>query len=75
AHSLTYDSGLDKAVLIGGVADDGDTLLDDTWHYDDANGWQQAIPNTTLPPRAYHQAVHTPAGIVLFSNGEGWSYE
>ncbi|MCP4288612.1 MAG: DUF11 domain-containing protein, partial [Gammaproteobacteria bacterium] len=75
AHTLTYDPGLGKAVLTGGVVADGHTLLGDTWHYDETNGWQQATPGTALPARAYHQAVYTPDGIVLFSNGEVWQYE
>jgi hypothetical protein len=72
-HSLTYDPALGAAVLVGGSLDNGDTRLGDTWHYQD--GWSEANPATVLPPRAYHQAVDTPDGIVLFSHGEVWRYE
>jgi uncharacterized repeat protein (TIGR01451 family) len=73
AHSLTCDPATGKVILIGGTTDEGDTVLGDTWHY--GEGWTEANPATTLPPRAYHQVVSTPAGIVLFSDGEVWRYE
>ncbi len=74
-HSLTYDPLLEQTILVGGTPDGGDTLLSDTWHYDSANGWSEATPTTTLPGRAYQQAVYTPAGLIFFSNGEVWRYE
>jgi uncharacterized repeat protein (TIGR01451 family) len=74
AHSLTYDPATGQVVLVGGTTDEGDTLLDDTWHYTDS-GWTEATPVTTLPPRAYHEAIYTGDGIVLFSDGEVWNYE
>jgi uncharacterized repeat protein (TIGR01451 family) len=73
AHTLTYDSATGNAVLIGGTPDGGDTLLGDTWLYQ--NGWIEATPATSLPPRAYHQAVYTGAGIIVVSQGEVWKYE
>ena len=73
AHSLTYDPVSGNTVLAGGTTDDGDTLLGDTWHYN--GGWSQATPTNPLPPRAYHQAVYTNGKIILFSDGEVWSYE
>jgi uncharacterized repeat protein (TIGR01451 family) len=74
AHSLTYDAATGQVVLVGGTTDEGDTLLGDTWHYTDS-GWTEATPTTPLPPRAYHQAIYTGDGIVLFSNEEVWGYE
>jgi PKD repeat protein len=74
AHTLTYDTAAGNVVLVGGVADDGETLLNDTWHYSQ-NGWVEANPATTLPARAYHQAVYGNNAIILFSNGEVWNYE
>ena len=72
-HTLTYDPALGNAVLIGGVAADGHTLLDDTWLYQ--AGWTQGgvKPGSTAP--AYHQAVYTDNAIILMGNGEVWGYE
>ncbi len=64
---------LGQTVLVGGVADDGDTLLDDTWHYDDT--WLEASPATALPATAYHQAIYDGDNIVVIADGEVWSYE
>ncbi|MCG3212506.1 MAG: hypothetical protein FOGNACKC_06176 [Anaerolineae bacterium] len=74
AHTLTYDPVLGNVILIGGVAADGDTLLDDVWLYDDS-GWTQAAADMPLPSGAYHQAVYTDNAIILVGSGEGWSYE
>jgi Galactose oxidase, central domain len=73
AHTLSYDPGTGKAVLVGGVAANGETLLADTWLYQ--AGWSQANPATPLPAHAYHQAVYAGDGLILVSNGEGWKYE
>jgi len=73
-HSLTYDPDTGNLVLAGGTTDDGDTLLGDTWLYQDGD-WTNANPVTPLPPRAYHQAVYTDNMIILFSDGEVWKYE
>jgi hypothetical protein len=72
AHSLTYDGLAGNAVLAGGV-DIDETLLGDTWLYQD--GWIEANPTTALPPRAYHRAVYTDDDIILVSDGEVWNYE
>ncbi|MEM7032744.1 MAG: LamG-like jellyroll fold domain-containing protein [Chloroflexota bacterium] len=74
AHSLVYDEERDTLVLIGGVADDAETLLADTWHFG-SSGWSQATPSVAVPAGAYHQAVYTNHKIVLFINGEVWNYE
>jgi hypothetical protein len=75
AHSLTYDPANGSTVLIGGVIDDGETLLGDTWHYQ--NGWIEANPTTPIPPSAYHQVVYNTMSqtIVLVSNEKVWIYE
>jgi PKD repeat protein len=73
AHSLTYDLAASRAVLVGGVASDGESLLSGTWHYQ--GGWIVANPATAIPARAYHKAVYTDDAIILFSNREGWKYE
>ena len=72
-HSLTYDPDTGNLVLVAGTNDDGDTLLGDTWHFN--QGWTNANPTTSLTPRAYHQALYTDNAIVLFSDGEVWKYE
>jgi hypothetical protein len=59
---------------VGGEMDEGDTLLNDTWHYNQ-NGWIQVIPPTPLPAHAYHQAIYGNNAVILFSNGEVWQYE
>jgi uncharacterized repeat protein (TIGR01451 family) len=73
AHTLTYDAATGNVVLVGGVTNEGDTLLNDTWHYRD--GWAEVTPATTLPGQAYHQAIYGDNAIILFSNGEVWRYE
>jgi hypothetical protein len=72
AHSLTYDVLAGNVVLAGGI-DADETLLGDTWLYQD--GWTEANPTTPLPSRAYHRAVYTDDGIILVSDGEVWKYE
>jgi N-acetylneuraminic acid mutarotase len=74
AHTLTYDPDTGNLVLVGGVAADGDTLLDDVWLYDDS-GWTQVASDMPLPSGAYHQAIYTDNAIILVGNGEVWKYE
>jgi hypothetical protein len=74
AHSLTYDPDTDKVVLVGGLTNEGDTRLGDTWHYQN-DQWAEANPATPLPPRAYHQAIYTNNAIVLFSARQLWRYK
>ena len=73
-HSLVYDEAKATLVLVGGVAADAETLLADTWHFDGST-WSQATPVTALPAGAYHQAVYSNDTVVVFTNGEVWSYE
>lgn len=75
AHSLTYDEARNELVLVGGVAADGETILNDTWHYH--QGWSQPTLPQPISPQAYHQAVYDvrQQQIVLFSKGEVWRYE
>jgi hypothetical protein len=63
-------------VLVGGVADDGDMLLNDTWHYASQTGWVEAEPASVLPPGAYYVALFDPIGgtILLVTEGQIWSY-
>lgn len=75
AHTLTYDAAAGNAVLAGGVSGDGDSLLDDTWHYRDQAGWTEVTATTGLPESDYHQAVYDGHAILLFSHGEVWKYE
>lgn len=76
AHGLVYDPTQAVFVLVGGAADDGDTILHDTWHYDGA-GWTEASPTTAAPTTAYHRLVYdnTKYRMVLFTNFETWEYK
>jgi hypothetical protein len=73
AHTLTYDPATGNAVLVGGVAVDGEIVLTDTWHYH--GGWVEATPASSPPRPAYHRAVYGDGAIILYSNGEVWRYE
>ena len=72
-HTFTYDPDLGNAVLVGGLAADGDTRLDDVWLYNDS-GWMQ-VSDTSLPSGTWYQAIYTDNAIILVGNGEVWGYE
>jgi hypothetical protein len=74
AHSLTYDVATGQVVLVGGVTDEGDAVLNDTWHYT-PNGWTKMALGPAPARPAYHQAIYVNNSIILFSNGEVWKYE
>jgi hypothetical protein len=74
AHTLTYDPVTGNVVLVGGVTDEGDTLLSDTWHYSQG-GWTEVTPSLAPTQPAYHQATYGNNSIILFSNREVWKYE
>jgi hypothetical protein len=75
AHSLTYDSDTGNAVLVGGMTDEGDTLLNDTWRYRNLVGWMEVNPPMTQPGVSFHQAIYGNNSIFLFGNKETWRYE
>lgn len=74
AHTLTYDPDTGNVVLVGGITNEGDTRMGDTWRFQDGE-WVEADPATPLPPRAYHQAVYTDNAILLFSARQLWRYQ
>lgn len=77
AHSLVYSPALSKVVLVGGVTDNGDRILSDTWHYDTSTGWKDTSDTAAHPKAAYHHLVYDSAekAIILFTNGETWQYK
>lgn len=76
APGFVYDPALGVMVLVGGVANEGDTLLNDTWHYIPQTGWVEAEPASVLPPGAYYVALFDPIGgtILLVTEGQIWIY-
>ena len=76
APSFVYDVQLGVLVLAGGAVDEGDTWLNDTWHFNLQTGWLEAEPVSDLPPGAYHQAVFDlfNDAILLVTDGQTWSY-
>lgn len=76
AHSFAYNAARELLVLAAGVGDAGDTLWDDTWHYQSGIGWIEVTPALLPPPSAYHTAVYEPSeqAILLFTGGQTWRY-
>lgn len=74
-HSLVYDPIQLRMVLVGGVAADGDTLLDDTWSYQEG-GWTNANAIPAAPAGVYHTLVYDSSdnALILFTNGQTWQY-
>jgi len=75
AHALIYDPAQDAVVLVGGVTDDGDTWLNDTWHFQN-EVWLAGDPAPTTSGIAYHKLIYDSAenACLLFANGETWQY-
>jgi hypothetical protein len=76
AHGLAYDPTNSNFVLVGGASNGGDTILNDTWHFE-ASNWVQASPTQAAPNAAYHLLIYdsTNDNIILFTNGETWEYQ
>lgn len=76
AHGLAYDATRDEFVLVGGTNNGGDTILNDTWHFD-ATGWAAATPTQAAPSSAYHLLIYDSTNDLfqLFADGETWQYE
>jgi N-acetylneuraminic acid mutarotase len=76
AASLIYDPARGDLVLVGGVSEHGDIVLNDVWHYRDS-AWTEAAPVPVALGAAYHWLVYDQAeqAIVLFANGETWQYK
>jgi hypothetical protein len=77
AHGLAYDPTQEVFVLVGGTNNGGDTILNDTWHYDSSSGWVTASPTQSAPNVANHLLVYnsTNDNIILFTSGETWQYQ
>lgn len=76
AHAMAFDPTTDTYVLVGGANNGGDTILNDTWHFSSSN-WTVVSPAQAAPNSAYHLLVYdsTNDSIILFTNGETWTYE
>lgn len=71
-----YDPILGVLVLAGGAVDEGDTWLNDTWHYNPQIGWSEIEPVSPLPPGAYHLAADLiNEAILLVTDGQTWRYQ
>lgn len=77
AHGLAYDATEGVFVLVGGANNDGDTILNDTWHYDSTSGWIVATPTQAAPNVAYHLLIYDSTNdlLLLFTNSETWQYD
>ncbi len=77
APSFVYDPILGVLVLAGGAVDEGDTWLNDTWHYNPQIGWSEIEPVSPLPPGAYHLAIFDliNEAILLVTDGQTWRYQ
>jgi hypothetical protein len=75
AHSLVYDPVADSFILIGGLADAGDTVLSDVWWFD--GSWAEETASLPVPVPAYAQWIYENARdqCVLFTNGATWLFE
>jgi PKD repeat protein len=74
-HSLIYHPGLAALVLVGGASGDGETLLNDSLHYQ-AGDWQAAENAPVTAGLVYHTLVYREAtnDLLLFANGQTWQY-
>lgn len=66
-HTLTWDLPSNRAIVFGGVSYPYEPVLDDTWAYDlRRNEWTKLEPRTAPSARAWHCAVGTWRGSLLF---------
>ena len=74
--SMVYDPIANNIVLVGGLAANEDTQLNDTWLFT-ANSWSEATPTQTAPMSIHHTLVYdsTDNAILLFTNGQTWEYK
>lgn len=73
---LAYMPELNVFVLVGGVGDNGNSLLNDTWLYTPQIGWLQNTLASQLPSGAYYIAVYDSQQHVIFllTNDQLWLY-
>jgi len=67
---MAYDPGNNKIILFGG---DGITAaLDETWTWDDTNGWVLQVPLVSPPPRAMASLTYDSSiGHIVLFGGSG----
>ena len=77
ATALSYDAITGNAVLFGGLADDGDDTLADTWHYQPGSGWSLVILPTSPPASAFQRIAFDSANgyLILWTAGQTWRYQ
>jgi len=84
-HAMAFDAVRHRAVLFGGCGPVGasgddepiscnDTLLDDTWEWDETNGWTPHAPGFSPPIRAEHGMSYDPTrGRVIMFGGVNYT--
>lgn len=74
AHSMVYNSSTTQVFLIGGMNNNGDSILNDVWIF---SPFFWSTTTETGPIPAYHKAIYDNNDdvIILFINGETWEYE
>ncbi|MBX3057670.1 MAG: hypothetical protein KF770_14485 [Anaerolineae bacterium] len=75
-HSLVYDPIQLRLVLVGGVTAGGDTILDDTWSYQES-AWSNTNAIPTAPAGIYHTLIYDSSDdvLILFTNGQTWRFK
>jgi hypothetical protein len=65
-----------RQITSSGANNGGDTILNDTWHFENSS-WTQASPAQAAPNSAYHLLIYDSTNDLfqLFVNGETWQYE
>lgn len=77
-QTLVYDPISGDLIQYGGTLSHenypAEPTTDETWRYSVAeNAWHRVITAVSPGKRAWHQAVGTPAGLILFGGGESRS--
>ncbi len=82
---MAYDAESDVVVLFGGSDLFTGETLGDTWAFDyESNTWTNLQPQSSPPPRLFHDMVYDEAGdrVVMFGGGDGvgelgdtWAYD
>lgn len=75
-HSLVYDPIQLRLVLVGGVTNGGDTILDDTWSYQES-AWSNTNAIPAAPAGIHHTLIYDSSddALILFTNGETWRFK
>lgn len=76
AQGMVYDPTQKMLVLVSGASNSGDTIYNDTWHYD-GSVWTISSTPPAAPDAAYHTLIYDDNldTIITFTNGETWQYK